>query len=331
MKNGWQIIRRIWTLQFENYIRDIFNLFSGWIITLVTLIVWLTFRDTNIMGDPFVLASAIGIVSIRNCCFNFSRTINNLQETGFLMRIFNTKLAKPLFFTAAILFSQVTNLITILLFFGIGMLYGDQRLKVVDVNWIIFLVGYLLLVIMSNAIGFIIGLTAKNVDVTLAVSNVYYFGSIFFLGLGFPWTTLVQFRGLVIISYIFPQRYPLNIMASGWINRLDMTITDEISFGFGNYPWIPYLLSIIIIIGCIFLTSFIFNKKFEWNSKKYRRYNNLGKHIAIISSIKRATNLKQLNEVICERNEINKNILKEYNKKTKKRSRNEKRNQTEHK
>gem|GEM_PF-5575917 len=48
------------------------------------------------------------------------------------------------------------------------------------------MVGYLLLVIMSNAIGFIIGLTAKNVDVTLAVSNVYYFGSIFFLGLGFP-------------------------------------------------------------------------------------------------------------------------------------------------
>ncbi|ARU91416.1 hypothetical protein SCLARK_00785 [Spiroplasma clarkii] len=78
--------------------KDIFNLFSGWVITLVILLVWLTFRDTNIKSDPFVLASAIGVVGIRNCSFNFIRTLHNFKETNFFARLFNTKISKTFVF-----------------------------------------------------------------------------------------------------------------------------------------------------------------------------------------------------------------------------------------
>ncbi|ARU91417.1 hypothetical protein SCLARK_00786 [Spiroplasma clarkii] len=150
------------------------------------------------------------------------------------------------------------------------MLYQDQREKVADVNWVLFLIGYLALALMSNFIGFIIGFTIKSLDITIAIANFYYFGSIYFLGLGFPWTTVAHYPGLVIASYFFPQRYALNIMAAGWINRPDMTVDSEVTFGFGTHVWIPYLVcAVIIVLGAI-LMGWLLMREFEFGNKKYK-------------------------------------------------------------
>lgn len=310
MKNRLSIFKEIWNLQFENYKKDLYNIFSGWIITLVIMLVWLTFRDTSIKSDPFVLASAIGVVGIRNCGFNFVRTIYKLKQTKFFTRIFSTNISKGFTFFIIILFNQATNLLISAVFFGIGMLYADQSAKVVDVNWAMFIAGYLLLALMSNLLGFIIGFTVKKLDIAITIACFYYFGAIYFLGLGFPWTTLAKYKGFTIASYFFPQRYALNIMAAGWINRPDMTVNETVDFGFGHHPWIPYVVSVVIILLGILTMILLLKKEYEFGNKQYKRYRTVQKHLVIIRQIKRATSVEELKKVIEDRNEINHDLIK---------------------
>ncbi|AHI53113.1 ABC transporter permease [Spiroplasma culicicola] len=307
MRNKWSLFKQIWVLQFENYKKDIFNLFSGWIITLITLLVWLTFKETGsdqgLNYDKFVLASALGVCGIRNCLFNFIRTIYEYKNTQFFDKVFSSNISKSFVFFTMILFNQVANIIVTMVLFLIAMLYSDQRAAVVDVNWWLFLSGYLLLLIMSNAFAFIISFLTKKLEWAHVIGNVYYFGSVYLLGLGIPYNELQKIDAIIYISYIFPQRYVLNIMASGWINDPKM---QEVDFGYHDQLWIPYLVALVIIAISFMILYFIFKHAFEFENRRYKQYINKNKHLGIIYSIKRTTSIDELNELVKVKDSVNK-------------------------
>ncbi|AKX33914.1 hypothetical protein SLITO_v1c02590 [Spiroplasma litorale] len=305
--NRRKVFKIIFGIQWSNYKGDIFIIFSGWFITIITMVVWLAFKNAgeNIVYDSFILASAIGIGTIRNCLFNFIKTIHDFQRHDFFQRLFSTRISKTLVFSTMILFNQIVNIIVTGSLILIAMAFEDQREIIKHVNWEIFLVGFFLLVFLSNAMAFAIGLSVKKLETAFVIGNIYYFGPVYLIGLGIPYKTLEKSEGVIIASFIFPQRYMLNIMASGWVNDPKM-LDNTFSYG-GNY-WIPYVVSVVLILLALWLLVYIFKSKYENDNKKFKRYSNTKKHLGIIYAIKRSSSIEELDRIIELRNMLNKNV-----------------------
>ncbi|AUM62839.1 ABC transporter permease [Spiroplasma monobiae] len=299
-KTSWSTFKLIFSMQWSNYKKDSYVIFSGWIITTLTLVIWLAFKNegtgnAEIVPDDFILASAIGISVIRNCLFNLVKTTFDFKKTLFFEKLFSTSISKTFVFGTIILFNQIVNIIVAIFMFSIGMLFSQQRAYLSNVNWPVFIIGFILLAISSNLIAFIIVFTTKKFEWASVIANLFYFLPMFLLGLGIPWTLLEGNKFIMIIGFAIPQRYFLNIMASGWSGRVTMPEND---FWYKGHFWIPYLMSILIIVVLIIILVYIFIKKFEFENKKFQKYPSSMKHMAIISSIKKANSIEELNEVM---------------------------------
>ncbi|WP_338984609.1 ABC transporter permease [Spiroplasma endosymbiont of Diplazon laetatorius] len=301
----WSVFKIIFSMQLSNYKKDAFVIFSGWIITTLTLIIWLAFKnapvgestegESIVKIDDFILASAIGISVIRNCLFNFVKTLYDFKHTLFFEKLFSTSISKTFVFGTIILFNQLVNIIVAIFMFAIGMLFANQRIYLGNINWFIFLLGFLLLSISSNLIALIIVFTTKKYEWASVIANLFYFLPVFLLGLGIPWNLLEENKFVMIIGFFLPQRYFLNIMASGWVGDIKMQEND---FWYNGNFWIPYLVSFAIIVILIIALIFIFVKKFEYENKKFQKYSSTMKHMAIISSIKKASSIEELNDIL---------------------------------
>ncbi|QBQ07935.1 ABC transporter permease [Spiroplasma gladiatoris] len=313
----WSLFKTLFAMQYKNYIRDKFNLFSGWFVTIITLVGWLTFRDTtnsSLTYDPFVLASALGVCGIRNCMYNFVKTIHEFKQKDFFNRLFSTNTSKKFIFMVMVLFNLTANAVVTLVTLAIAMLYPEQRETIKHVNWPIFLVGYVLLLILSNLMAFLIAFWVKSLEWCFTIGNFYYFGSVYLLGLGIPYNVLVSEKWVIYVSYLFPQRYMVNIMCAGWINAPDFKYVGNngaaINFGYGEQAWIPYVVSIVIILTLSVLVYKMFKKVFEFENRKYRKFKNQHKHMAIIYAINRSSSLEELESLIEVRDNINLNKSK---------------------
>ncbi|QHX36852.1 ABC transporter permease [Spiroplasma sp. BIUS-1] len=296
----WNTFKLIFSMQFSNYKKDAFVIFSGWIITTLTLVIWLAFKNEStgseeILPDAFILASAMGMSVIRNCLFNFVKTIYDYKNSLFFEKIFSTNISKTFVFSTIILFNQMINIIVAIFMFSVGMLFSDQRDYLVNVNWPIFLLGFFLLAISSNLIALIIVFTTKKYEWASVIANLFYFLPVFLLGLGIPWRLLEKNKFIMAIGFLLPQRYFLNIMASGWSGDITM---QKNQFWYNGHFWIPYVVSIIIIVISLLIIGYIFIKKFEFENKRFQKYSSTMKHMAIISSIKKANSIEELNEVL---------------------------------
>ncbi|QGS52142.1 ABC transporter permease [Spiroplasma tabanidicola] len=313
----WSIFKKLFVMQYKNYIRDKFNLFSGWFVTIITLVGWLTFRDTSqssLSYDPFVLASALGVCGIRNCMYNFVKTIHEFRKKDFFNRLFSTNISKKFIFMTMVVFNLSANMVVTLVTLAIAMLYPEQRETILHVNWPIFLVGYILLLILSNLMAFLIAFWTKSIEWCFTIGNFYYFGSVYLLGLGIPYNVLVSEKWVIYVSYLFPQRYMSNIMAAGWINAPDFHYKgnngNNIDFGYGNFAWIPYVVSLLIILVLSFLVLIMFKKAFEFENRRYKKFKNQHKHLAIIYAINRSSTVEELESLIEVRDNINLNKKK---------------------
>ncbi len=307
-KSNWSAFKIIFAMQLSNYKKDLFVVFSGWIITTITLVVWLAFKNAgtgagnkDLVVDNFIVASAIGISVIRNCLFNLVKTIYDFKSSMFLDRLFSTKVSKTFVFSIIILFSQIVNILVAIFMFAISMLFPDQRQEIVNVNWPVLFLGFFLLAISSNLIALIIVFHAKSYEWASVIANLFYFLPMFLLGLGIPWTLLEQNKPIIIIGFFLPQRYFLNIMASGWADDIGMKTNQ---FGYNGNFWIPYLVSLIILILLTIWLVLLLKKTFGYKKKLLKKYPTNLKHIAIIYSIKKANSIEELNQIIEVKNLI---------------------------
>lgn len=293
----------LFKMQFDHYKQDIVTITYGWTLTFITLFVWLTFKQTNpgaFKYDPFVLASAIGVGTIRNCIHATTRILFNYKNQGFLNKIYSTPISKWNFLSSIILFNVLMNFVITLLLFIVAMFYSDQREILGNVNWGMFLIGYFMLVITSILISFIIVEYAKSVDKSSFWSNVFFYSCVWFLGLGVPLTEISQYEFFTYITYLFPQKYAINIMQAGWIGATTFELPNEgnTNFGYGTNIFLPYLLgSIMIAIAFIWLV--IINYKKRMMSIKPTSNNiEITKAYSRIEAIKKVSTLEELNEFI---------------------------------
>ncbi|ALD66673.1 ABC transporter permease [Spiroplasma cantharicola] len=316
-KSNWNTFKIIFSMQLSNYKKDLFVVFSGWIITTITLVIWLAFKNAgtgagnkDLVVDNFIVASAIGISVIRNCLFNLVKTIYDFKSSRFLERLFSTKISKTFVFSIIILFNQIVNFLVAVFMFGISMLFSDQRQEIVNVNWPILFLGFFLLAISSNLIALIIVFHSKSYEWASVIANIFYFLPMFLLGLGIPWTLLEQNKPIIIIGFFLPQRYFLNIMASGWANDIGMETNQ---FGYNGNFWIPYIISFIILVILTIWIYLLLKRVFGYKKNLLKKYPTNLKHNAIIYSIKKANSIEELNEIM----EVKKLIIEEKKKKRK--------------
>ncbi|AUB31867.1 ABC transporter permease [Spiroplasma floricola] len=299
---NWNVFKIIFSMQASNYKKDLFVIFSGWIITTLTLLIWLAFKnagtgadDKGLRVDDFIVASAIGMSIIRNCLYNFVKTLFDFKSTLFFEKLFSTSISKTFVFFIIVLFNQIMNILVAIFMFAISMIFVEQRALLANINWLIFLLGFFLMAISSNLLALIIVFIIKKLEWALVIANVFYFLPVFLLGLGIPWSLLESNKPIMIIGFFLPQRYFLNIMASGWVGDIHMEINQ---FGYGGNYWIAYIVSFAIIAILTIWIIYIFIRKFEYENKKFHRYHSTMKHMAIIYSIKKANSIEELNEIM---------------------------------
>ncbi|AGR42326.1 ABC transporter permease [Spiroplasma diminutum] len=300
--SNWSVFKNLFSMQLSNYKKDLFIIFSGWIVTTLTLVIWLAFKNAgtganqeNLSVDSFILASAIGISVIRNCLFNLVKTVYDLKTSLFLEKIFSTKISKTFVFFVIMLFNQFVNLLVALFMFAIAMAFPDQRHSLSNVNWTIFILGFFLLAISSNLLALIIVFTTKKYEWASVIANIFYFFPMFLLGLGIPWNLLEQNKPIIIIGFLLPQRYFLNIMASGWAGDIKM---QENQFTYHGHYWIPYLIAFVLLISFTIAIFYILFKEYQHKTKSFSRLKGNANHRAIIYNIKNANSIDELNEVL---------------------------------
>ncbi|WP_338983665.1 ABC transporter permease [Spiroplasma endosymbiont of Othius punctulatus] len=287
----------LFKMQWDHYRKDIVTITYGWAITFITLIVWLTFKQTDpglFNYDPFVLASAIGVGTVRNCTHGVTRVLFNFKNQGFMSRVYMTPVSKRNFIMSIILFNTLVNFVISVALFSFGMIYLDQRSILGNVNWPMFLLGYLMLVVTSLLISFLIVEFVKSQDKASFWGNIFFYVCVWFLGLGVPYTELSQYEFFTYITYLFPQKYALNIMQSGWIGSTNFQIQEGANFGYSGHEFLPYLLGslMIVILSCTLI--FIYSKKYH--STKYTSSNNstIQQSYERINQIKNARNIGEL-------------------------------------
>ncbi|WP_339020454.1 ABC transporter permease [Spiroplasma endosymbiont of Atherix ibis] len=299
---NWNVFKIIFSMQVSNYKKDLFVIFSGWIVTILTLFIWLAFKnagtganDKGLRVDDFIVASAIGMSIIRNCLYNFVKTLFDFKSTLFFEKLFSTSISKTFIFFIIILFNQLVNILVAVFMFAISMIFVEQRVLLLNINWFIFLLGFFLMAISSNLLALVIVFVIKKVEWALVIANIFYFLPVFLLGLGVPWSLLENNKPIMILGFFLPQRYFLNIMASGWVGDIHM---QKNQFGYGGNYWIAYIVSIAIIVILTLIIIYIFIKKFEYENKKFQKYQSMMKHMAIIYSIKKENSIEELNEIM---------------------------------
>ncbi|ATZ18670.1 ABC transporter permease [Williamsoniiplasma somnilux] len=343
MKNTFIILGRLWKVQAVNYFKDVTNITLGVIMTSLTMICWIAFKtkEGGLIADPFVLASAMGISAISNSQYNFNLTLTDWRFKGFFRTFSSTPVSKTLVFLGILMFNWFINLLVALVLFSLAMIFQEQRVIVQYVNWPIFILGFVLNVLLSNVIAIALTFVWKRRDVILVLSLLSYFGPMYLLGLGLPWNLSGNVKWLNDFLYLWPHRYTLSIIQSGWIwghtpNFMlpiagDPTLPGGVEagsllarrgLGMNGQLWIPVLVSLVwisIFLGLIYLGV---KRKFSFGRRGLKTYKGINKHFYNISLIKRAKSItemeliiKQIKEETNNTKALNEKNLKEPNKK----------------
>jgi ABC-2 type transport system permease protein len=323
MKSSYRkIFNDLWRLQTANYLKGKINIVLGTIVTFATLFAWLSFKQISLGAgkslvgyDPFVVASGIGVTTIRICMFNVYRNIYFLRKYGVIDRLFATPISKSFVFFSIIIFNFVVNIGVCACLFGFSMIYSDVRLHIGNINWLMFISGFLLLSVFcflfAFILGFGIGFTQKKFEIALIIASVFYFGSIYILGLGIPYSLVFNkdvsslgfAKFIYWFDYFIPVKYQLNIMQAGWIgdtsfsyfSGTDLYWTSD-GFGYNFQTWIPYVVSLFVCAVAGGGVAFIFIRRYEVGIKKYRRVLFTKLHAKNISTIRKAKTLEELEQ-----------------------------------
>jgi ABC-2 type transport system permease protein len=321
--NYWGTFKMLWRIQSVNYIKGKINIVLGIIVTLATLFAWLSFKEISIgehqtiVGyDPFVVASGIGVTTIRICMYNMYRNIYMFRKANVFQRLFSTPISKSFVFFSIVIFNWIVNLGVCAGLFGFSMIFSAERARLATVDWATVFCGFFLLSIFCSLfaflLGFGIGFTQKKFEVSLVIASLFYFGAIYILGLGIPYSLVFSkdvsskwFSQFVYwADYFLVVKYPLNIMQAGWSKDLftghsQVFWTTDI-FGYGGHEWVPYVVSVLVIILTAYGVAVVFVRNYAIGLKKYRRVQFSRMHSENMARIKKASSVEEL-EIIMKK------------------------------
>ncbi|ATZ17161.1 ABC transporter permease [Williamsoniiplasma luminosum] len=327
MKKNLLLIAVFWRIQWNNYKNDYASITLGFVLTSIMVFCWLMFKPKNglFTADPFILASGIGITTIRNAQYNLSNVLGDWRAKRILTRLRQTTLSKPIAFVSVLSFNWFINLVIITFIFIMGMMFPEQRRLLQFVDWNIFLSGLFLHIILCTLLGFVLQAWTNNRDLKQIFCLIGYFGSMYLLGLGIPWKVVGNVQWLNYLLYIAPHRYTITLMQSGWIGKaypnLEMPVVGDAKwdlgegnefpgsvdpnsflategFGFDHQLWLVYLLIFAWFIVIILIIYWGFKKGNNFNSRGIKSYQGVNKRIFYINQIKKTQTINQLIQVI---------------------------------
>ncbi|ATZ20714.1 hypothetical protein CG007_01020 [Mesoplasma entomophilum] len=309
---NFRIFLRLMKAQTFNYITDPINIILGVVLTTVTMLCWVAFKphdaESGLLADSFVLASAIGISSIRNSQYNLNLTLADWRETRFIRNLLTTPVSKRILYSSILCFNWIVNILVTLLLISLAMLFSSQRQVISDVEWGPFLLGFVLNILLSNVIALFLSTTFKNKEYVFIISLLSYFGPMYLLGLGIPWNVVGQIPVINILTYIAPHRYTLHLMQAAWVgNASNMAFPGveasswlgQHGFGYGgNGWWLPAVISISFII--LFALAFYMRLKnnYQFGIRKYSKFKGIKKHTNNIELIKKTSSIDELKALV---------------------------------
>ena len=300
------IFMRLYFLALKSFFVSLLNLFLGFILITFVTFVWMMLNP----DDPFILASAVGAVVVRNGMHLFFRTYD-MHKINFNYRIHNTPL-NPIYQSASHLAANfsVNFLISLFLISLTFAIYPSQREAAINVNWFVFIIAAISLWILEACITLSLARFINNSIVGLIISIFIFIISWNFLGLAFPYHIVAQYDVLNMALYFFPPRYMLNTMQAAWVGQNNLVFIDynyinglsdvdfSVDFRLGGTLLIPFAVTygIIILLLTILFISIIKkmrnNKKDVYGSHLIQKLSN-----QYIRDIKRCTNFNQLNDL----------------------------------
>ncbi|PPE06491.1 ABC transporter permease [Mesoplasma corruscae] len=311
-----KVVCKLLKIQTINYFSDPVNIVLGFLLCSVTMLCWVAFKPTEggISTDAFVLASAIGISTIRNAEYNLNCTLVEWRETRFIRNILTTPISKKLFYFTILLFNWIVNIVIALILFALAMMFSSQRVILENVQWAPFLAGFWLNIILSNIMALWLSVAFKQRDYVLILSSISYYIAMYLLGLGIPWSTVGQYKVIYYVSYLFPHRYVLHIMQAAWVGtsgNMSLPIPlhpgeswegswlEQQNFGYGdNGWWLPSLISVFFIIFFTLLFMIAMNKKYRFGTRRYAKYKGVAINLENIEMIKKSSSVNELKEFI---------------------------------
>ncbi|WP_338971337.1 hypothetical protein [Spiroplasma endosymbiont of Panorpa germanica] len=305
MRNNFITILILYRLQWKNWLKGYVNISLGIGVTILTLIIWLSFKQ----DDPFLLISAVAVGIARNSISTFLRTISDWRIKGFSTRLDNSPIPNSIKFFAIFSFNLFNCMFVTLLVFGIGQIFFvEQREYLSQINWAMLLTGLFLIWLISILLSYVIYIAFKSQQVILAIATLLYFFITYLLGLGFPYHLIIQYEWLKILLYFIPHRYMINVLQAAWVNAPNMKydfysgseLKWSVDFGFNGQLWIPYLVTIIMIIvfTLIILINFIWTNRFhQIEATGFRSFKARGlKYIDEIKGISDLQTLEAINK-----------------------------------
>lgn len=191
-----------------------------------------------IAGNMIISISGISINSL-------AQWISNLKETK-AYEYYAFLRINPFIFVFSILLVY-----TIIGFPGVISLFFLSWIftKFIIIPNPLIIVYILLIGFAFSGIGAVIGTSCRRVSTASAISNIVYLGAMFFSPILVERSTLPGL--LKITSFIFPQTYATELLLST----------------FSNIPENNVLISLLVIIICLFVSIFLINKYLNWSKK----------------------------------------------------------------
>ncbi|WP_156923081.1 hypothetical protein [Mesoplasma seiffertii] len=253
------------------------------------------------------MISGICVAIIRNSMCCFLKTLSEWRERGVWEKITLSRISTITKHAALIFFNIFSTLIICLLIFVITIACFPQQIDYLsNISPKMLLLGILLCWITCYVVALAIHQTFRNYKAANMVSLLFYFTSLQFLGLGFPFETITAVKWLNYVLYLHPFRYSVNIMQAGFVNAPNMLYsyvgsegtTVVVDFGYNQISWLPYLLAFAIIV--IFsLVYFVRSKTLKVWTNQYLGINLLSQSASneYIRSIKLAQSLEEVKQL----------------------------------
>ncbi|AUM62838.1 hypothetical protein [Spiroplasma monobiae] len=267
LHNNLKTFKDLYLLSLKAFIYSPLNMFLGVFLVIFTLFIWLLFKGDN----PFLFASAVGTLIVRNGIHTFHRTLSMNRNTGFTRRINNTGINAFIKPSALIAANFTINfVITIILMLLTVIFFEEQRALFSNVNWAMFIFGSICLWMLCVMISYTVFLFVKKTEVGTIYVNLIYIFSYNLLGCAFPYEVVARIEWLNIVLYFLPQRYMLNVMQAGWVNATNLVFEGigenkvyQVDFRLGGNLAIPFIVtfSLIILLSFLLITFIIIKGK----------------------------------------------------------------------
>ncbi|ATZ21397.1 ABC transporter permease [Mesoplasma tabanidae] len=272
LKNEYKVFSMLFVIQTKHWFKNPLNIFLGVFISLYTMLCWLAFKH----NDPFLLVSGICVAMVRNSMYIYLRTINDWRGKNFVDKMSMSNISNKTKHTSLLAFNFVSTFIICLVLFVISIVLFPTQLNYIEnMNTLMIIFGLLICWITCYVIALFLYTFISNTKWTVIIGLLIYFSSMYFLGLGFPFQTIIEQQWLNYLLYLHPMRYSINIVQAGFVNAPNFHYINEIlkinvDFGYAEKSWLAYFLALITISGYIIC---LVSKRLVDSNYKFRSKN----------------------------------------------------------